>query len=222
MIAEAVFRRPGRDDGVMEEQMVMTDDLDGRRLRRERNREAVVDALLELYREGNFSPSSAQISERAGSSPRSLFRYFDDVDDLCGEAIRRQEELSRPMIAIGVTTAAPFGDRVAALIASRVSLFETTGPVGQVARMRAPFQPLIAAELSQGRTFLRNQIKRLFAAELAALDPARATAALAGVDVLCSYESYQLLRGDQGHGREQAVELLVVAVSALFGGDRAG
>lgn len=43
---------------------------DGRHLRRDRNRDAVVDALLALYGEGNLDPSSAEIAERARLSPR--------------------------------------------------------------------------------------------------------------------------------------------------------
>ena len=58
---------------------------DGRRLRRDRNRTAVVDALLDLYGESNLRPSTAEIAERAGLSHRSLFRYFDDFEDLCRE-----------------------------------------------------------------------------------------------------------------------------------------
>lgn len=199
-----------------------TDDVDGRHLRRQRNREAVVDALLELYGEGNLDPSSTEIAERAGSSPRSLFRYFDDVDDLCGEAIRRHESRMRRHVALEVGADAPFDDRVAALAASRVALYEAIGPVGQVSRMRAPFQPLIAAELAQGRTFLRNQVRRLFAAELATIDAGRAAALLSAADVLTSYESYRLMRDAQGHGRARVAQLLEEALRSLFAPARVG
>ncbi len=192
------------------------DEADGRHLRRQRNREAVVDALLTLYGEGNLDPSSAEIAERAGSSPRSLFRYFDDVDDLCGEAIRRHEERIRRHVTVGAGPDDPLDDRVAALVASRVALYEAAGAVGQVARMRAPFQPLIAAELAQGRTFLRNQVRRLFARELAAIEPSRADALLSALDVATSFESYWLMRQAQGHGRARAGHVLESMVHALL------
>ena len=70
---------------------------DGRTLRRERNRAAMVDAMLELYREGNLAPSSDAIAERAGLSPRSLFRYFEDIDDLVHAAITRQQQRIAPV-----------------------------------------------------------------------------------------------------------------------------
>lgn len=192
------------------------DDADGRHLRRQRNREAVVDALLTLYGEGNLDPSSAEIAQRAGSSPRSLFRYFDDVDDLCGEAIRRHEERIRRHVTVGAGADDPLSGRVAALVASRVALYEAAGPVGQVARMRAPFQPLIAAELAQGRTFLRNQVRRLFARELAAHESSRAELLLSALDVATSYESYWLMRQAQGHGRVRAGQVLESMMHALL------
>lgn len=181
-----------------------------------RNRDAVVDALLALFHEGNMAPSSAEIAERAGLSARSLFRYFADVDDLCRAAIERQLGLTRPLLAIPVAVDAPVRARVDALVTQRTRLFETNGPVATVSRLRAPFQPLIADELTRGRAHLRRQIKDLFAPELRAMGSARASATLAAADVLCSFESYRLLRDDQSLSRARAVATLTVALVALI------
>ena len=53
---------------------------DGRRLRSERSRKAMIDAALELIEEGNFAPTAKQISARAGVGIRSFFRQFEDMD----------------------------------------------------------------------------------------------------------------------------------------------
>ena len=180
-----------------------------------RNRDAVVDALLALFHEGNLAPSSAEIAERAGLSARSLFRYFADVDDLCRAAIERQLGLTRPLLAIDVADDAPLRTRIDALVAQRVRLFETITPVATVSRLRAPFQPLIAAELERGRARLRRQIKDLFAPELRAMGASRAATALAAADVLCSFESYRLLRDDQSLTRARATATLTSALAAL-------
>ena len=79
---------------------------DGRHARRDRNRLAVVDAILALFSEGNFEPTSDQIAERAGLSPRSLFRYFDDLEDLNRVAIARQFERVRQLKKTAVANAA--------------------------------------------------------------------------------------------------------------------
>ena len=53
---------------------------DGRRLRSERSRKAMINAALILIEEGNFAPTAKQISARAGVGIRSFFRQFEDMD----------------------------------------------------------------------------------------------------------------------------------------------
>ena len=195
---------------------------DGRRLRRAVNRQAVVDALLDLYQEGNLRPGTDEIAERAGISPRSLFRYFDDTDDLAGEAITRQLARAVPLVQLDIGPDAPFDERVRALVDQRVRLFATIGQAAHVARLRAPFQPRLAATVAEGRHYLRNQLAALFAPELGALGGERAEQALASSDVLASFESYQLLTGDPGGSTERASAVIVAALTALLspGGSR--
>jgi AcrR family transcriptional regulator len=166
---------------------------DGRQLRRARNREAVVEALLDLYRDGNLRPSSEEIAARSGLSPRSLFRYFDDVDDLIRAAIRSQEARALPLLPIGAEPDDPLEVKVAALVDQRFHLFDAVGHAATVSRLQSPFQPLLAAELAQNRRYLRSQVRKLFARELAGMDDARVASALAATDVLTSFESYQHL-----------------------------
>jgi len=195
---------------------------DGRRLRRALNREAVVDALLDLYAQGNLRPSTDEIAERAGISPRSLFRYFEDADDLAGEAVARQQARVLPVLPVEAAPEDPFADRVAALVGQRLRLFATLGKAAHVSRLRAPFQPRLAESLAQARRFLRGQVQTLFGPELAALPDDRADATLAAVDALTSYETYQLLTEDRGFGLDEVRSVLTVSLTALLttGGTR--
>ena len=140
---------------------------DGRHARRERNRLAVVDAMLALYNDGNYQPSSDEIAARAGLSARSLFRYFDDIDDLVRVVISRQFERVRALAIIDLATDSPTAARVDRLVASRLGTYATIATVGKVSRARALTQPLIAAQLAQARAMWRAQIAALFAPELA-------------------------------------------------------
>ena len=189
---------------------------DGRRLRRALNREAVVDALLDLYAEGDLRPGTDVIAERAGISPRSLFRYFEDTDDLADEAVRRQLGRAIPLVALDVAPDAPFDDRVHALVDQRFRLFDAVGQAAHVTRLRAPFQPRLAQTLAQSREFLRGQMRTLFGPELAALGDDRAESALAAADVLAQFEAYQLLTTDQGHSVAEAKSVVGRALSALL------
>lgn len=193
----------------------MTETADGRRLRREQNREAVIDALLGLFRDGVFEPSSNEIAERAGLSPRSLFRYFDDVDDLHRAAVERHLARARPLVALQVRADAPTATKIECLVQGRARLWEEIAPGARATRVCAHRYPLLAEELRGNRAYLRRQVRDLFEPELRPLGAAAAPV-VAALDVLCSFESYELLRFDQGLSRPKAMAALVAALSALL------
>ena len=197
-------------------------DPDGRRRRRERNRNAVVDALAALYRDGNLRPSSNEIAGRAGISPRSLFRYFDDVDDLCRAAVDRLQEQARPLLVLGATEHDPLPGRIDALVEQRIDLFRAVEPAATVSRLGAPFQPALADGLRRSRALLRSQLRELFRSELEGLGGGRAEQVVAAIDVLCSFESFELLRHDQDLSLARLRQTLACAITALLGAPHAG
>jgi AcrR family transcriptional regulator len=189
---------------------------DGRRLRRDRNREAVVDALLELFAEGNLNPSADEIAARCGVSARSVFRYFDDIDMLGRVAFQRQQQRVMPLVQLDAQPDdAPFV-KATALAEQRSRLFEAIESVGTVVRLRAPFNLVIATHLAEGRAHLRQQIADLFAPELATLPPAVAAQRLATADVLASFESWRLLRDDQHLSISDAIAALSTSLCVLL------
>ena len=115
-----------------------TGDVDGRRLRRDRNRDAVVQALLALYREGNLDPSADEIATRSGVSARSVFRYFDDVEDLANAAITHQLMDVAHLLPLTCPPDRPLAERIAAVAQQRAALYEAIFPVALVSRLRAP------------------------------------------------------------------------------------
>ncbi len=189
---------------------------DGRQRRRERNREAVVEAMLDLYHEGNLRPSTEEVAARSGLSPRSLFRYFDDVDDLTRTAMRRQQERVQHLFPVTVPPSDPLDVRIGALVEQRFRLYDAIGDAALVARLRAPFQPRLAEQVRQNRALFRGQIERLFAPELAAMPDGRGARVLAAADVLTTYEACQQLTTDQGLSPEAARTVLVEALTSLL------
>lgn len=195
---------------------IQADGVDGRHLRRDRNRTAVVDALLELYGEGSLAPGADEIAARAGISARSLFRYFDDLDDLARASISRQQERISHLWATDATPEQPLPERIERFVASRIRLLEGMGAVGRVARLRAVSQPIVAAELTRVRRALRRQLEQLFAAELDRRPAAERGAAVAALDVVTSWESHELLRHDQGLSRVAVAATMEAAMAALL------
>jgi AcrR family transcriptional regulator len=193
---------------------VQADSADGRHLRRARNREAVVDALLRLIDLGHLDPTIAEIAETAGLSARSVFRYFDDLDDLVRAAMDRQRERLAPLMARTVDPALPRAERVERFVAHRVELLEMMGNVGRLARRRAPVQPLVAEELQRIRGVLAHHVEVAFAPELGDGD-ARARRA-AAIDIVTSFEAYEAYRRDHALDRSGATTAMREAVAAIL------
>lgn len=140
--------------------------VDGRRARRDRNRESVVDALLELYGEGHMRPSLDLVAERSGISHRSVFRYFEDLDELDRVAIERFLERCAPLLDIPALGEGPLETRIESLVDQRLALHDATVCVARVARMRAPTHPILAENVLANRAALRSQISAHFRPEL--------------------------------------------------------
>lgn len=189
---------------------------DGRRRRRSQNREAVVDALLDIYAQGNLRPSTDEIAERAGLSPRSLFRYFSDVDDLAEAALRRQQAHAAPLLPIDAEPGEPFDRKIRALVDQRFRLFDWLQHSQYVIRLRAPFQPVLAAELARNRAFFRLQVLELFGPEVEEMGDVAGGAAIAAADVLSSFESYVLLKEDQWLSEPRAKDVMAGALAAVL------
>lgn len=194
--------------------------IDGRRASRERNRLAVVDALLDLYAEGNLRPGADLVAERSGVSRRSVFRYFDDRDDLDRTAIERQQERVWHLVEIPQVGEGPLADRIARIAAQRVALFGALGPAARVARLRARFHPVIAEQLEQSRQLYALQVELQFAPELESLEPGPRAEILAAADAACSFELYDLLSA-RGLGPEAIVAVIRRTLTGLLEGPAA-
>jgi AcrR family transcriptional regulator len=193
-----------------------TAELDGRRARRGRNREAVVDALLELFREGELNPSVAMVAERSGISLRSVFRYFDDLDEMGRIAIQRHLDEVGYLFDLPKLGEGSRADRIAALVTQRASLYERVAPVVRAAMLRAPFQPVIAEGLAARRALMRDQLQRQFAPELAALPAAETVLIVGAADAFASFEVLELLRLDQKLSAADAVAVIRTSLDRLL------
>src|SRR5947209_10076854 len=95
--------------------------IDRRVLRGQRNREAVVQAFLDLIAEGDLSPTAQKVAERAGVSLRSVFHHFEDMEQLFASAadlhVSRYADLVQPLEADGSRA-----ERIAAFVDQRSRL----------------------------------------------------------------------------------------------------
>lgn len=190
--------------------------VDGRTAWRERNRDAVVDAMLDLYDEGIVSPSAEEIAAKSGVSRRSVFRYFDDLDELCRAAIARQKDRVGHLFAIENAGEGELEERIEAVVQQRVRLFQAIAPVARVGRMRAPMQPVLARQIRADGALLRQQVERQFEPELKSWSEDKREAALSAADILTSYEAFEILSERQGKDEETVARAMRAGLTALF------
>lgn len=190
--------------------------VDGRRAWRDRNLNAVVDALLDLFAEGNLRPGADEIAARSGVSRRSVFRYFDDLDNLDRIAIDRQVARVAHLVDLDRIGEGSLDARIERIVAQRIRLYEAIAPVAKVSRLRAPFEPVVAQELSRSRRLFRRQVERHFDAELRTLDRADRASALSAAAVLCSFEAYELQRYGHNMTARQITDTMRTGLTALF------
>jgi len=114
---------------------------------------------------------------------------------------------------------APLPERIAALVAQRLRLFEAIAPAATVSRLRSPFQPVLATQLRNTRSYLRHR-SRSSSPGSSGHGPGPGGVGARRCDVLCSFESYQLLIGDQDLGAEAMTAVLVASLTALLDGEQ--
>ncbi|MBM3674739.1 MAG: TetR/AcrR family transcriptional regulator [Actinobacteria bacterium] len=189
--------------------------VDGRRLRTERGRAGVVDAMLSLYEDGNPAPGAAEIAARAGVSERSVFRYFEDLESLAREVIDRQ--FSR----IGAEFAPPSShgsteERIEALAEQRVRIHTRIAPVARAALLLEPTVSAVAEGLAFRRATLREQAAALFADELSRLGAREQRLASAALDAATCIETVEYLREHAGLGPADMQAVIVQTLRALL------
>lgn len=190
--------------------------IDGRAARRERNRDAVLDVVLEMWGEDLLFPTIEQASKRSGLSLRSVYRYFPDPVALLEAAIRRNIESIREFALLPQIGQGPLGKRIDDFVAMRVRLFERVGPLFRATLHNAPKHPRIHDELHQTRQDLRNQFELQFAAELEVSGAAGRQDTIAAGDVLTQFDSIDLLRRYRQLTVTETEVVLRSALSALL------
>lgn len=171
---------------------VVDTNVDGRTLRRTRNRTAVIVALLDLIREGNLDPSTSDIADRAGVSDRSIFRYFEDLDDLVRTTIAYAFEEAAVVGAIDDVGQGPLDERVTRFVDARIRVFQQMDGAMRVARMRSHTIPSIDDEFAAILEFTRHIVRRHFADEVEAMPQPHQDDIVDAVVVLVTYDTYAI------------------------------
>lgn len=189
---------------------------DGRTVRAERTRQALVDALLALLYEGVPRPTAERIAARAGVSERSLFQHFADREALYqAVALQQYERIAPTLEPIDLSLSLP--ERIDAFVAQRARLLEEVTPVRRAALLLEPDSEVVSGWLRSTRRQKAREVERAFGAELDALPRSRRATMLAALVAAAAWTSWESLRAHQRLSVERSRAAMREAIAALLG-----
>ncbi len=164
---------------------------DGRRERSRSSRSKIVAAMVDLVGKGDVAPSAARVAEVAGVGLRSVFRHFDDMDELYREMGEVIEAQVMPII-LQSPTGATWQEKLFVIADRRAMVFETILPYRISANLKR-FQS----------SYLMQDYRRMLRLESDTIEvhlPVAVKADVAGargLNVILSFQTWRLLRHDQ-------------------------
>ncbi|MFN2428132.1 MAG: TetR/AcrR family transcriptional regulator, partial [Candidatus Binatia bacterium] len=189
--------------------------VDGRRARSAKTREAIVDSFIALLEAGDLKPTAAVIAARAGLSVRSVFQHFADLEDLLLAVSDRQTNRIAGLYT-GVSYDGDLPSRIDTFVDYRTRLFEAIAPIRRAAMLQEPFSGVVASRLELARTLHRLDIDRAFGPELEASRTSGDLALGEALVAVCSFAVWDEMRRFSGLDVEAATASLRRAVTSLL------
>ena len=183
---------------------------DGRRLRSERSRQAIIEAAHELMEEGVLVPTAQQISDRAGVGIRSFFRHFADMETLFAD-IDAQNRESYEAVFIGGDRDGDTQERLLHAIERHAAGYEKHTKVILSTAAQSWRYEILRKNYARYQRGLRKDLDD-WLPELKQLSRADREA----VDAIASFEMWYRLREHQGLSKKAAIEIVVNLIDNLL------
>lgn len=194
----------------------ITEAVDGRVARRQRNIDAVLDVVLEMFTEESMFPTIEQAARRSGLSLRSLYRYFADPGELLDAAIERTSRVARELSQLHAIGEGPLDRRIDEFVTMRLGLHDTVGPVLRATLANAAHHSRVRDQLTRDRDNMRQQFELQFAPELARCKSADREALVSACDLLTQLESIDFLRRHRRLSVAEAHAALTAGLRAVL------
>ena len=175
--------------------------IDGRRLRSERTRLAIIEAYLELLRRNSVMPTAAQLADEAGCSVRSIFERFSDLNALslatADYAIARGQAEAVPRDVDGDRST-----RIRSHVETRALACERWLPLWRI--LVGLDQPELRMRVEFARLANIERMKLMYRFELSLLAETARNELLIALATLISFESWDQMRHSFGLSTEAA------------------
>jgi AcrR family transcriptional regulator len=189
---------------------VQSEEVDGRRRRSERSRQAIIDAALALMEEGVLIATAQQIAERAGVGIRSFFRHFEDMESL-SEAIDEQIRDKYEALFLGGDRGGSLEERIEHAVERHADAYESVSNIVLATLAQRWRYEVLRKNYARNQRGLRKDLDD-WLPELKAMPRNRREA----VDAIASFEMWHRLREHQGLGKKASVEIVSELLKGLI------
>lgn len=191
--------------------------VDGRVARSLRTRGAIVQAFIALIEDGAVQPTVEDIATRAGVAPRTVFQHYPDREALHAAVSEWMRQRLDELMGV-IDADAPFEERLEAVVAQRVRVYEWITPVRRAALLMEPTLESVHRSLETVRATKRADALRVFARELDERAAEERPAVEAALCAVSSWSAWDALRTQQGLELEQAAAALRHGLRAVLTG----
>ena len=182
---------------------------DGRRLRADSSRRRIVEAMMELVKEGDVSPSAEAVAAKAGVGRRTVFRLFSDMETVYGEIQHVMLGRIEPIFCAPLE-GRTWRDRLDEMIERRALVFEEILPFKTAADARRHRSAFLQEDHAQLARMTRQTL-----AEVLPKRMAPGSRPFEALDAALGMEMWQRLRHDQGLKPKAALAVMKHMADAL-------
>lgn len=182
---------------------------DGRRQRSDRSRRKIIEALFELLREGEMSPTAVTVAARAKVGLRTVFRHFEDMESIFEEMTSELKAVTMPKVTAPLESTS-WRESLLEVVDRNAMIYEDVFPM-QVALLVRRFQSdFLTRQYKSEVALLRSSLKSFLPKEITS-----DRTLFAALEVNLSFATWQRLREDQNLSVVNATKTLKQTISAL-------
>lgn len=182
---------------------------DGRRLRSERSRQAIIEAALGLMNDGNLIPTAQAIAERAGVGIRSFFRHFADMDTLFA-AVDDQERDKVEALFLGGDRDGTLEERILHAVQRRADGYETESNAILSTTAQLWRSEVLTKNYARYQRGLRKDLED-WLPEVKKVSRSKREA----VDAIASFDMWHRLRYHQNLSKAASIDIIVEVLGEL-------
>jgi len=189
--------------------------VDLRRLRSARTKQRIIEAFLELLREGNPNPRLSEIAKRADCSIRSIHERFLTLVDLHAAAA---DYATNQAVALAPLTDADADrqTRITKQVRTRAGTCERVLHLWRLLLAGQSSAPVLRDKVALARTLIGRRLETMYAPELATLPAADRLRLLVTLEALTEFESWGLMRERHEMSFDDACALWIGAIDRLL------